>query len=40
MITRKIEMARQDVVMFKDNMELRCSAIERLNDYYKELENC
>ena len=40
MITRKIGMARQDVVMFKDNMELQCLAIERLNNYYKELEDC
>ena len=37
-MTRKIEMARQDIVMFKDDNELRSAAIERLNNYYTELD--
>ena len=37
LITRKIEMARQDIVMFKDDNEMRSSAIQRLHEYYTEL---
>ena len=31
-------MVRQDIVMFKDDNEMHSAAIERLNNYYTELD--
>ena len=37
-LTKSIELARQDVILFKDDEELKDEAVNRLRNLYKELE--
>ena len=39
LVTKKIEMARQDISLFKDDQDLRDDVIERMKKYYDEMDN-
>ena len=38
-ITNKIEMARRDILLFKDDQELREEAVKRMKKYYDDMDN-
>ena len=39
LVSKKIEMARRDILLFKDDPDLREDAIERMKNYYDDMDN-
>ena len=39
LVSKKIEMARRDILLFKDDHDLREDAIERMKKYYDDMDN-
>ena len=39
LVSRQIEMARRDILLFKDDHDLREDAIERMKKYYDDMDN-